>query len=117
MTVPAVLMTLAAFTGKAPSVGLAILFFSIGAFSHQAISSTLLTLPADIFPKRTVATANGMSGMAGYAGGILFTWIVGQAARSIGYGPLFIGIGVFDLVGAIALWALLREPAGEEQTA
>jgi len=113
MTVPAVLMTLAALTGKAPSVGLAILFFSIGAFSHQAISSTLLTLPADIFPKRTVATANGMSGMAGYAGGILFTWIVGHVARSIGYGPLFLGIGVFDLIGAVTLWVLLREPEGE----
>ncbi|HEX7624252.1 MAG TPA: MFS transporter, partial [Anaeromyxobacteraceae bacterium] len=66
VTVPAVLMMLAVFTGTARSVELAILFFSIGAFSHQAISSTLLTLPADLFPKRTVATANGMSGMAGY---------------------------------------------------
>ena len=117
MTVPAVLMTLAALTGKAPSVELAILFFSIGAFSHQAISSTLLTLPADVFPSRTVATANGLSGMAGYAGGILFTWIVGHVARSIGYGPLFLGIGVFDSIGAITLWALLREPRGEEQAA
>lgn len=110
MTVPAVLMILAAFTGTAPSVELAILFFSIGAFSHQAISSTLLTLPADLFPPRTVATANGLSGTAGYAGGILFTWIVGRVAKSIGYGPLFVSIGFFDLIGAIALWSLMREP-------
>jgi ACS family hexuronate transporter-like MFS transporter len=112
VTVPSVLMVLAAFTGRAPSVGLAILFFSVGGFAHQAISSTLLTLPADIFPKRTVATANGMSGMAGYAGGILFTWVVGILAKQGNYGPVFLAVGVFDLVGAIVLWALLREPEG-----
>jgi ACS family hexuronate transporter-like MFS transporter len=113
MTIPAVLMMLAVFTGRAPSVGLAILFFSIGAFAHQAISSTLLTLPADLFPGRTVATANGMSGMAGYAGGILFTWVVGKVARSIGYGPLFVAIAFFDVIGALFLWAMLRAPKGE----
>jgi MFS transporter, ACS family, hexuronate transporter len=113
MTVPSVLMMLAVFTGRAPTVELAILFFSIGAFSHQAISSTLLTLPADVFPRRTVATANGMSGMAGYAGGMLFTWVVGQTARTLGYGPLFVGIAFFDLIGAIVLWTLLREPEVE----
>jgi len=110
VTVPAVLMTLAALTGTAPSLGLAILFFSIGGFAHQAISSTLLTLPADIFPKRTVASANGASGMAGYAGGILFTWIVGQLARAGNYGPVFLCVGIFDVIGAIVLWTLLREP-------
>ena len=110
VTIPAVLMMLAAFTGKAPSPGLAILFFSVGAFSHQAISSTLLTLPADLFPQRTVATANGMSGMAGYAGGILFTWIVGRVTKSLGYGPLFTAIAFFDVIGALVLWGLLRTP-------
>lgn len=117
VTVPSILMMLAVFTGKAPSVELAILFFSIGAFSHQAISSTLLTLPADLFPKRTVATANGMSGAAGYAGGILFTWIVGMSAGTIGYGPLFIAIGFFDIIGAIALWVLMREPKADLEAA
>ncbi|HUL60482.1 MAG TPA: MFS transporter [Anaeromyxobacteraceae bacterium] len=117
MTIPSVLMTLSIFTGRAPSVGLAILFFSIGAFAHQAISSTLLTLPADLFPKRTVATANGMSGMAGYAGGILFTWVVGKVAKSIGYGPLFVAIAFFDVIGAAFVWAMLRPPGGEPAAA
>ncbi|MBS2024970.1 MAG: MFS transporter [Deltaproteobacteria bacterium] len=116
VTVPALLMTVTAFTGTAPSAGMAIALFSIGAFAHQAISSTLLTLPADLFPKRGVATANGLSGTAGYAGGILFTFIIGRAAHTIGYTPLFWGIAVFDLIGCIALWSLLRgarAPASE----
>lgn len=110
-TVPALLMTCAVFIGKAPSVEWAIAFFSVGAFAHQALSSTLLTLPADLFPKRTVATANGMSGSIGYLGGMLFTFVVGRVAQAIGYAPLFVGIAFFDLVGALLLWSLLRDPS------
>jgi ACS family hexuronate transporter-like MFS transporter len=110
VTVPAVVMMLAVFIGKAPSVELAILFFSIGAFSHQAISSTLLTLPADLFPKRAVATANGMSGTVGFLGGFGFTLVVGIVAKFMGYGPLFVCIAFFDLIGAAVLWSLMRDP-------
>lgn len=109
-TVPAVLMVAAIFIGKAPSAEWAIFFFSIGAFAHQALSSTLLTLPADLFPKRTVATANGMSGTIGYLGGMLFTLVVGRVAETVGYGSLFVSIAFFDLIGAAILWTLLREP-------
>jgi ACS family hexuronate transporter-like MFS transporter len=108
VTVPAVLMVLVALTGSGPSPALAVALFSVGAFAHQAISSTLLTLPADLFPRRTVATANGLSGTFGYLGGILFTFLVGRAASTVGYTPLFWGIAVFDLIGAAVLWALLR---------
>jgi ACS family hexuronate transporter-like MFS transporter len=98
-----------AFTGTVESPGMAVALFSIGAFAHQAISSTLLTLPADLFPKRSVATANGLSGTLGYLGGMIFTFIVGRAATTIGYTPLFWCMAVFDLIGAGVLWALLRE--------
>jgi ACS family hexuronate transporter-like MFS transporter len=109
-SVCAVLMVFAIFIGRAPTPAWAIVFFCIAAFSHQAMSSTLLTLPADLFPKRTVATANGLSGSAAGLGGMLFTMVVGIVAMKIGYGPLFTAIAFFDLLGAAALWALLREP-------
>jgi ACS family hexuronate transporter-like MFS transporter len=108
MTVPALLMMVSAFIGTAPSPAIAVLCFSVGAFAHQAISSTLLTLPADLFPKRAVATANGLSGTMGYLGGVLFTWVVGIAASAHMYTPLFLAIAVFDLIGAAVLWSLLR---------
>ncbi|HEX4385617.1 MAG TPA: MFS transporter [Myxococcales bacterium] len=113
MTVPAVLMTLTAFIGLAPSAALAVALFSVGAFAHQAISSTLLTLPADLFPTRAVATANGLSGTAGYLGGILFTFIVGRAAVTVGYTPLFFCIAVFDIIGAVCLWVFLKSGTKE----
>jgi ACS family hexuronate transporter-like MFS transporter len=109
-TVCALLMVFAVFIGTARSSGWAIAFFCVGAFAHQAMSSTLLTLPADLFPVRVVATANGLSGAIGGLGGTIFTMVVGAVAMTIGYAPLFVAIALFDLVGSACLWALLRDP-------
>jgi ACS family hexuronate transporter-like MFS transporter len=106
----AAIMVMAIFIGSAPSVGWAIFFFCVGAFAHQAMSATLLTLPADLFPERAVATANGLSGMAGGIGGLIFTGLVGIAVHHAGYAPLFVAIAIFDLLGSTVLWASVREP-------
>jgi ACS family hexuronate transporter-like MFS transporter len=103
----AVLMIGAIFIGRAPTVEWAIAFFCVGAFAHQAMSSTLLTLPADVFPPEIVATASGLTGTFAILGGIIFNVVVGIVAVSIGYWPLFVPMGLFDLVGAALLWALL----------
>ena len=105
----ATLMGLSICIGSAPSAGWAIFFFCVGAFAHQAMSATLLTLPADLFPERAVATANGLSGTAGGIGGLLFTGIVGVAVHRSGYAPLFVAIAVFDLLGSAVLWATVDE--------
>jgi ACS family hexuronate transporter-like MFS transporter len=115
VTVCAALMVLAIFIGRAPNAAWATAFFCVGAFAHQAISSTLLTLPADLFPPRAVATASGLSGTGALLGGMLFTLVVGIVAKRVGYAPLFVAIAFFDLIGATVLWALLgadreREP-------
>jgi ACS family hexuronate transporter-like MFS transporter len=109
-TVCALLMVFAVFIGRAPSPQWAIFFFCIGAFAHQAMSATLLTLPADLFPRSTVATANGLSGTMAVFGGMLFTWIVGYVAYNIGYGPLFTIMAFLDIIGVAFLWSLLGAP-------
>jgi ACS family hexuronate transporter-like MFS transporter len=114
-TVCAILMVGAIFIGTAPTLGWAIFFFCVGAFAHQAMSSTLLTLPADLFPKRAVATANGLSGLIGGAGGMLFNLVVGYVVVKTGYAPLFVAMAFFDLIGATFLWTLLRERDAQAQ--
>jgi MFS transporter, ACS family, hexuronate transporter len=111
-TVSAFLMVFVLFISKAPSAEWAIFFFCIGTFAHQSMSATLMTLPADVFPQSTVATANGLSGTTAVLGGLLFTWITGKVANSIGYGPLFTAIAFLDIVGVTFLWSLLRTPKG-----
>jgi hypothetical protein len=43
--------------------------------------------------------------------GRLRWWMIGLVA-TIGYSPCFVGLAVLDLVGALLLWTLVREPAG-----
>jgi ACS family hexuronate transporter-like MFS transporter len=117
MTTAALMMPFAVLITKAPTAGWAIFWFCCAAFGHQCISATLLTLPVDLFPRRTVATANGLSGSAALAGGMIFTFIVGWLVMHVGYAPIFVTIAFLDLIGAALLWTLVREPKAETSAA
>ena len=86
----------------------AISLLAIGGFAHQVISVLINTLSADVFPKGDIAKANGLVGMAGWTGGLLFSLAIGQLADRIGFAPLFACLGVFDLIGALWLLAMRR---------
>jgi MFS transporter, ACS family, aldohexuronate transporter len=47
------------------------------------------------------------TGMAAWTGGLGFSLLVGALADTLGYGPLFGLLGVFDFVGAAALIVLI----------
>jgi MFS transporter, ACS family, hexuronate transporter len=102
--------------GLAASPYLAIALFCIGGFAHQMISALLNTLSADVFDSHEVATANGLTGTAAWVGGLSFSLVVGALATTIGYGPLFACLALFDIVGAIIVITLLGK-AGKRGTA
>ena len=104
----ALLMIAPGCVGLAFSPYLAIAFFCIGGFAHQMISGLINTLTTDLFPRDAVARANGLVGMFGWIGGLLFSLLIGALADTVGFGPLFGLLGVFDILGAIALFAILR---------
>jgi ACS family hexuronate transporter-like MFS transporter len=80
----------------------------IGGFAHQSLSGALITLSSDVFRSEEVATANGFTGMAAWLASCLFALVVGALADTIGFSPLFVLLSIFDLVGAVLLWSLLR---------
>jgi ACS family hexuronate transporter-like MFS transporter len=86
----------------------AIALFCLGGFAHQALSGSLITLSSDVFGKKEVATANGLTGMAAYMGATIFTLICGYMIKSVGYDPLFACLAAFDLLGALVVWNLLQ---------
>jgi ACS family hexuronate transporter-like MFS transporter len=106
--VGAALMIAPGCVGLAGSAGAAIALFCFGGFAHQMISGLLNTLTTDVFPQNEVATANGLTGMASWTGGMLFSLLVGALAERMGYGPLFGCLSVFDLLGVTILVMLLR---------
>ncbi len=108
ITLGAVLMIGPGCVGLAASPYMAIALFCLGGFAHQMISGLINTLTTDVFPRDAVARANGLVGMFGWIGGLMFSLLVGALADTVGFGPVFGLLGVFDILGVIALFAILR---------
>jgi ACS family hexuronate transporter-like MFS transporter len=104
----ALLMIAPGCVGLAVSPYMAIALFCIGGFAHQVISVLINTLTTDVFPREAVARANGLVGMFGWSGGLVFSLLIGALADSVGFAPLFSLLAIFDILGAMVLFALLR---------
>ena len=103
----ALMMIGPASIGLVSSPYTAIALFCLGGFAHQTISVLVNTLSADLFASRDVGAVSGFAGMAAWTGGLGFSLLVGALADTLGYGPLFVLLGVFDLIGAAALIMLI----------
>ena len=112
-TVGALLMTAVAFVGMVESPYVAVALLSLAGFAHQTLSVTVITMASDLFKRSEVATVAGMAGTCGNAGVLVFSLVIGALVARIGYTPFFISLGVLDLVGALILWTVVREPQTE----
>lgn len=88
-----------------------IVLISIGGFGHQIISCMLSATVVESFDKGQMATVNGMRGSAAWIASFLFSLLIGVTADKIGFNPLFIAMGFFDLLGAVFWWHLLLNVA------
>ena len=86
-----------------------IVLISIGGFGHQIISCMLSALVVESFDKGQMATVNGMRGSAAWIASFLFSLLIGVTADKIGFNPLFIAMGFFDLIGAFFLVTFIAE--------
>jgi MFS transporter, ACS family, aldohexuronate transporter len=109
-TVGACMMTGVAFTGLVANAYVAIALLSLAGFAHQTLSITVITMSSDLFKKNEVGTVAGMQGTCGNLGLLLFNTAIGLLLATVGYAPFFVALGVFDLIGAGVLWALVRAP-------
>lgn len=99
-------LTLVAVT-ESPYV--TIFLISIGGFGHQIISCMLSALVVESFDKGQMATVNGMRGSFAWIASFIFSLIIGATADTIGYSPLFVAMGFFDLIGAMFLIYFIAE--------
>ncbi len=94
----AALMPWIVFVTKSP-VELAIVLFSIAFFGQQSWSTLVMTLPADIFPRRLVGSVAGLVGFGGAMGGVVFNLVAGKLLDSgFGYGLVFSFVGTFHVL-------------------
>lgn len=107
VTVFAILMTSAIPAVLAKDTWVAIAFVSIAMLGYTGCLANMLSFPADVFPKSTVASVYGLASMGSGFGGMLFTLITGWVVDHYSYTPVFIGFGVLPLICATILWMWL----------
>jgi MFS transporter, ACS family, hexuronate transporter len=107
MCICAALMPVAIPAVRADSPYVALAFICIATFGHQCWAASLLTLPADLFPKRMVGSAYGLSGGCGIAGAALFTTFVGFMLKFVGYKTIFTIVGCLHPTAAVLVLLLV----------
>ena len=114
----AILMTSAIPAVLARETWLAIAFVSIAMLGYTGSLANMLSFPADVFPKSTVASVYGLASMGAGFGGMLFTLITGWVVDRYSYTPVFFGFGILPLICATILWVWLGplEKATPEHT-
>ncbi|SFO30655.1 MFS transporter, ACS family, hexuronate transporter [Candidatus Pantoea varia] len=105
----ALLMVSLALMTLVKDLWLAIALISVGGFGHQVISCMLSALVVERFDRRQMATVNGMRGSCAWIASFIFSLIIGVTADTIGFNPLFVAMGFFDLIGAVFLVMLIAE--------
>lgn len=110
VTLFAILMMAAIPAVLAPTAAMSIAWVSVAMTGYTGALASMLTLPADVFPKNAVASVYGLASMGSGFGGMLFTLITGWAVEHYSYTPVFIGFGLIPLLCATILWTLTKSP-------
>jgi ACS family hexuronate transporter-like MFS transporter len=108
MCLCASLMPVSLLAVRAESPITAIVFICIATFSGQSWGASFLTLPADLFPKRIVGSAYGLTAACGFLAGAASTLYLGRVVDTVGYIPVFTLVGFMHLVGTAILVVAIR---------
>lgn len=98
----------AAFLSDFPSL---VACFAIATFSYAAMSTMALSLPADLYQSRAVATVSGLSGTGAGLGTIGSTFLIGLVADRFSFTPILVVASLVPLAAAALVLALVRNTA------
>jgi ACS family hexuronate transporter-like MFS transporter len=82
--------------------------FAIATFSYAVMSTMALSLPADMFESRAVASVAGLSGAAAGAGTLISTYLIGVVADRFSFQPILITASLIPLAAAALVVLLVR---------
>jgi MFS transporter, ACS family, hexuronate transporter len=91
------------------AVAVAMCFLMVAANSCWSVNK--LTLATELVPRSQVASLVSLGGIAGSLGGILSTLLAGRLIATVGYVPVFTGLGFLHLTAFAILYALHRRSA------
>ncbi len=92
------------------SFPLIISLFAVSTFCYAAWSTMALSLPADLFPSRNVASVSGLSGTGAGLGTILSTYAIGRITDLYSFEPVLIVASLIPLLATALVFLLIRQP-------
>ncbi len=96
--VAALLMTSAIPAVLVEQARWSIALVSVATFGYTFCLANLLALPADSYPRNTLASIWGLASMGAGFGGMLFSLVTGWVVAHFSYTPVFIGFGLMPML-------------------
>ena len=81
---------------------------AVSTLAYAAFSTIILTLPADMYPRGSVASVSGMSGTGAGIGTIAATYLTGLVADHYSFGPVLVVASIIPTFAAIAVLRLIK---------
>jgi ACS family hexuronate transporter-like MFS transporter len=85
-----------------------ILLFSYATFAYAACSTMFLSLPADVFHSRAVASVSGLGGTGAGIGALVSTYLIGRVTDRFSFQPVVIAASLVPLAATVVFVALVR---------
>ncbi|MBZ5516563.1 MAG: MFS transporter, partial [Acidobacteriia bacterium] len=97
-------MPLAIAAAHVSDARIAIAFICLATFGQQAWSANIITLPADLFPSKVVASVYGLSALSSSFGAMVFMLLIGWVVDHFSYAPIFVTVGLMHPLAAAVVF-------------
>jgi ACS family hexuronate transporter-like MFS transporter len=85
-----------------------ILLFSYATFAYAACATMFLSLPADVFHTRAVASVSGLGGTGAGIGTLLSTYLIGQVTDRFSFQPVIIAASLVPCLATLIFVTMVR---------
>ena len=94
-----------------------IAFFTWASFAYGACSTMFLSMPADAFHPRAVASVSGLSGTGAGIATMLTTYLIGRITDRTSFEPIIVAASIIPCIATLILVTMVRarrqpDPAG-----
>ena len=111
MLTAACITPLVLVAARADQTWLTIALVTLAYAANSCWNVNKLTLATEVVPRSQVASLVSLGGLAGSIGGVLSTLTAGKLIASVGYVPVFTGVGCLHMLAFVILSFMRRGTA------
>src|SRR6185312_3858399 len=82
--------------------------FTYATFAYSACSTMFLSLPADVFASRAVASISGMGGTAAGIGTLISTYWIGRITDRFSFEPVIVAASIIPCIATLIFVTMVR---------